>query len=88
MKVQYTVYVHSTSQQCAEPYHLDADPDPAFHFDADPDPDHTFYSDAVADPDPTFQFDASPDPTTHFFPDLDPSMPQNNPVRLPPVHLQ
>ncbi len=42
------------------PYHVDADPDPAFLFDAYPDPDPTFYLDA--DSDPTFQFDADPDP--------------------------
>jgi hypothetical protein len=43
----------------ADPYHVDADADPAFPFDADPDP--------------AYQFDADPDPdlTTHFFPDLD-----------------
>jgi hypothetical protein len=36
-----------------------------------------------------FQFDADPetDPTTHFFPDLDLTMLQNDPLRLPPFHF-
>ncbi len=44
----------------ADPYHVDADPDPAFLFDANPDPDPIFYLDA--DSDPTFHFVADPDP--------------------------
>jgi hypothetical protein len=51
----------------ADPYHRDADPDPAFHFDTHPDP--TFHSDV--DPDSNFQFDADPDPITHFSPDYE-----------------
>jgi hypothetical protein len=35
----------------------------------------------------TFKFDADPDldPTTHFPTDLDPPIPQNDPLRLPPL---
>jgi hypothetical protein len=42
----------------ADPYHSDADPDPACHFnaDADADLDPTFYFDAVPDPDPVSSF--------------------------------
>jgi hypothetical protein len=51
----------------ADPYHVDADPDPdpAFLFDANPDPDPIFYLDA--DSDPTFHFvsDPDPDPAPH-----------------------
>jgi hypothetical protein len=32
-------------------------------------------------------FDPDPDPTTHFFLDLDPPMPQNDPLRLQPFHF-
>ncbi len=61
----------------ADPHHLDSDRDldPAFHFDACPDPD------------PTFQSDADLDPTTHFLSDLDPSLLQNDSLRLPPFHF-
>jgi hypothetical protein len=41
-----------------QPFHFDADPDPAFHFDADPDP--TFHSDADPYPDPASQNNADP----------------------------
>jgi hypothetical protein len=55
------------------PLNFDADLDPAFHSDADP----------------NFQFDADPDPnpTANFFPYLDPTMLQNDPLRLPPFHF-
>jgi hypothetical protein len=53
---------------------VDADPTPTFHSDADPDP--------------TFQSDADPDPDQDFFlPDLDPSMLQNDHLRLPLFHF-
>ncbi len=44
------------SQNLADPYHLDADPDPPRYFDADPDP--TCYFDADPGPDPSFQIKA------------------------------
>ncbi len=35
----------------------------------------------------TFDFDADPDLTTRFFPNLDPPMPQNDPLRLLPFYF-
>ncbi len=36
----------STVIRVADPYHFDADPDPACHFDADPDPTNHFFPDS------------------------------------------
>ncbi len=52
-----------------------------------------FHSHADPDMDPTFQFDAGSkqsrilSATTHFFPALDPPFIKNDPLRLPPFHL-
>jgi hypothetical protein len=44
--------------QCWDPHHFDAYPDPTFHFDPDPDPACHFH----ADPDPVFLFGVDPYP--------------------------
>jgi hypothetical protein len=56
-----------------DPHHIDADPDPAFDFNADP----TFLS---------FSLMGSR-PYHSLFQDLDPSMLQKDPLRLPPFQF-
>jgi hypothetical protein len=40
----------------ADPYHVDADPDPVFRYNTDPDPETVRHFDADPDPDPTLHF--------------------------------
>jgi hypothetical protein len=71
----------------ADPHYFHADPDPAFHFyvDADPDLDHTSHSDADPDPPLNSMRIRSGSGSYHSsFADLDLTMLQSDPIRLPP----